>query len=69
MKRILGFEQFVINENTKVNDVEYSYSTVNEAVITRNDIDKIRGLDLKTFLLKNIRIHVKNIRKLKREST
>ena len=54
MKRILGFEQFVINENTKVNDVEYSYSTVNEAVITRNDIDKIRGLDLKTFLLKTL---------------
>lgn len=54
MKRILGFEQFVINENTKVTDVEYSYSIVNEAVITRKDIDKIRGLDLKTFLLKTL---------------
>lgn len=53
MKRILNFKEFVINENTKISDVEYSYFIVNES-INRADLDKIRGMDLKTFLLKTL---------------
>lgn len=53
-RRILDFKKFVINENTKISDLEYSYSLLNEANVSRSEIDKIRGLDLKTFLLKTL---------------